>query len=950
MLNTLGNAAYGFTDPPPNKPLVRAHEQQRTQVAKTRDIQPLKLNDKIQQYSVDLSVRYIEDPELEMTVKDVIKLKDKQFKQNRKGPLNLGFSDAAIWTKTTLVYTGEQPESRFLIEVDSTLIDHVEFYLASGGTVLSRDYSGYNTAFTSRPIGYPSQLFPFTLQQGETVDLYLRMESINSMHIPIRIFSPIGLAQHISEVQTFHGIFIGGVVIMLAYNLLMFLADRNRAYFYYVFYILFYLVFVTTERVHGLQLFGGIPIFLHKKYLAIYIWCSWLGAFSMGRHFMNAPIYMPELDRVLRVAIHATLASIFISYFVHPAEAIQWAVIGTAVGTGFIAYFSYTAMSRDIPGAHPYFWAWAVNFTGVGIYTLTIMGELPFNTFTEHTPQLGIICHLILMSFALADRIKKAQQQVILANASAMGHLKRYQDLLDNVAEGIFQISLSGRFIAANPAMVSLLGYRSADDLLTHSDDAILTCFEDPRIQRKVKRSLECGDSIQGLEAQLRTRNGTLLWAESTIRVILDEEGRPAHYEGLIVDVTEKVEQEKSERDHKEDRLQRQIAENSAQAKSQFLANMSHEIRTPLTAIIGYGEALLDESSSRQNRTEASNTIVHSGYHLLELINDILDYSKVEAGKLELEPLPVSVPEIIADVLQKMAPTMHDNGLSFEVIYDTDLPEFIQTDPTRLRQMLLKICKYSAELTEKGTIQLRFGCSKEQQLFHCKVRDTGQGFTPEQLSSLIDHFTQVSPVVAREFGSIRLAMSLVNRLAEMLGGSLTINSTRYEGSTYSLDIATGPLIDTRWLSEDALPTVPELPKVTKPELDLEENVQFNGTILVAEDNAANQALMRLVLKRFGVTVDFAENGQVAVKKALRQHPDVILMDHHMPIMSGPEAINELRQRGYKGTIISFTASDAPDELAMLEQAGSNGILAKPIIHDELVCLLTQYLTPQNITT
>ncbi len=1032
------------------------------------------LTDETRDVNVDQFIRYLEDAHHQFNVKDVHALPNEFLHANPVGPFNFGYSDSAIWIKIPLRYKGRQAKANFLLELDVPLLDQAEMFVVREGKRIDEVLLDYDKAMSEREVPYPSMVFPFALEKGERAILYLRVSSDFSIHIPLRIYSPIGFSQHVSLVDFFHGLFNGGLMIMIAYNFFVFLSVREKAYFYYVLYITIYLIFMATERVHGLQVFGDIPAMFHKKYLAMYIWGSWIGAFCMGRHFLNSEKNLKTLDKVLKLAIQAAFISIFISFFAERSIAIQWAVFGTLVCTCLVCYFAYAAMSRNLPGAKLYFLAWLLNFGGVAVYALTVTGNMPFNVLTANSPQIGIICQLIFISFALADRIKVAQNQALDANELAVRHLQRYQSLFDNAVEGVFQISLERRFIESNPAMAKLLGYETPKALMDHVPDAIAACFLDESDRQRVIRTIQSGKNLEEMESCYRNRQGELRWAESKIRIIYNRNGKPSHLEGSFVDVTEKKQQDQYEKEREQDRMQRQVAEASAAAKSQFLANMSHEIRTPLTAIIGYGESLLDDSMDEREKRTSAETVVRSGRHLLELINDILDHSKIDANKLEVEVLSVPLLEILSEVRAYFEPKASQKRLEFGIQYDFPLPEKIQTDPTRLKQILINLCGNALKFTERGSISINVRCDRDNEMLFIKVLDTGIGLKPEQMSRLFDPFAQASPSIAREYGGTGLGLNISKKLAEMLGGTIRVSSTYGQGSEFEISLSTGdlrsvglirdgselsesqtqlkiakaprlsgrilyaednevnrklidllvrktgaeitmvvngaealkaaaddsydlilmdiqmPVMDGRDATEAIRKSGNRTPivaltanimaedireyreagcddclskpvdknrfyevlsryltvKAEEPGLDWTE-MRFKGRVLVAEDNPDNQMLMTRYLNKFGVEAVVAESGRAAVQKALSGDVSLILMDHHMPEMEGPDAIRMLRQAGYRRPIYSFTASDSKDDLAVLEAAGSDGVLAKPVDRYKLFELLEKFLEPEG---
>src|SRR5690606_23412064 len=313
---------------------------------------------------------------------------------------------------------------------------------------------------------------------------------------------------------------------------------------------------------------------------------------------------------------------------------------------------------------------------------------------------------------------------------------RRYQSLFDNAIEGVFQMSPSRRFVTANPAMAELLGYNSSRELLKHNPDVLDTCLVDERLRRLVVEQLEARGTVKGIEARYLTRTGEERWATISLHTVYDAEGLPMHLEGTCIDATESHQRLQIEREREQERLEKELARNSAQAKSQFLANMSHEIRTPLAAIIGYGETLLDPDLNEAEKRGSAETVVRSGRHLLDLVNDILDHSKIDANKLDVELLNVNLPELLDEVRAFFVPRAREKGVEFFINCEYPLPEMIRTDPTRFRQVLINLCGKALKFTDKGSITVAVRCDRERQLIVARVVDTGIGMKPEQMARL----------------------------------------------------------------------------------------------------------------------------------------------------------------------------------------------------------------------
>ena len=397
----------------------------------------------------------------------------------------------------------------------------------------------------------------------------------------------------------------------------------------------------------------------------------------------------------------------------------------------------------------------------------------------------------------------------------------------------------------------------------------------------------------------------------------------------------------------------KEAAEAASVAKSQFLANMSHEIRTPLTAILGFAENLLDSAMTDAERRTSVKTILRNGEHLLEIINGILDLSKIEAGKLEIELLRISPVQLAADVVSIMRVRADAKKLPLQLKFEGAIPETILSDPTRLKQILLNLIGNAIKFTDGGRVELAVavvtnGARRPQMQF--KITDTGIGMTAEQCAKLFQSFTQADGSTTRRFGGTGLGLAISRPLARMLGGDVTVSSVPGLGSMFIVIVDTGPLESVRLLDHptEALAAEPEF-AVT----DL-SSVRLTARILLAEDSPDNQVLISSFLRKIGAEVEVAENGREAVALALSAGQsaapfDLVLMDMQMPVLDGYGAARQLRAEGFAGPIIALTANAMGGDQQRCLEAGCSDYASKPIDRLRLVSQMLEQLARSQKT-
>ncbi|MBZ2169625.1 response regulator [Marinobacter sp. F4216] len=880
---------------------------------------------------------YLEDPDQSMAFFDIKDRGLRAFNLHDGGTLNFGYTDSAYWVRLDMRPVGTAAGTNWILELALPLVDDVRLFLVRDGELLQQARAGYRDNWSERDLAVPNPTFRLDLDPGVVTSVYLRITNTNTFRLPLSIWHPDSYIEKISIDEAFRGVLLGAIFAILAYNLFVAVSVRERSIIYYVLYLVSAGIFIVTEQVHGIQLLESRPALLSKEYLHFQIIAIWLWGFLMARHLLETKERSPHLDTVIKVSLWVVAVTFVLCFFMPYQVAMEWSVIGSILISLNLIVVSYVSWRYYNPAAKSYFFAWTMALIGFGVYALTVMGVLPLNPLTNYSLQIGVVAQVILFSFALADQIKQVQGEALDWSRRALSNLKRYQSLFDNAIEGVFQMSPDRRLLTANPAMADLMGYASNEELLERNPDVLESCIADDELRRRVIELLESTGAAKGIEARYLNRDGEERWANLSLHTVYDSDGEPLYLEGTCIDLTETHQRRRIEREREQERLEKDLARNSAQAKSQFLANMSHEIRTPLAAIIGYGETLLDPRLSESEKKTSAETVVSSGRHLLDLVNDILDHSKIDANKLSVDIVSVHLPELLDEIRAFFAPRAKEKGLDFSIICEYPLPEKIRTDPTRLRQIIINLCGNALKFTEKGSISLIVRCDAPGERLIATIVDTGIGMKPEQFERLFDPFAQGSASISRQYGGTGLGLSISRRLAELLGGTITVSSTYGEGSEFEVSIRTGSLADVHFLRDasELSQRRRNLPMVMAPKL--------SGRILCAEDNEVNRRLVSLLVARTGAELVHVGNGAEALELALRQEFDLILMDIQMPVMNGRDATAALREAGNNTPVIALTANVMAEDIADYKLAGCNEHLAKPIDKQRFYEVLARYL-------
>ncbi|MBW2281864.1 MAG: PAS domain S-box protein [Deltaproteobacteria bacterium] len=451
------------------------------------------------------------------------------------------------------------------------------------------------------------------------------------------------------------------------------------------------------------------------------------------------------------------------------------------------------------------------------------------------------------------------------------------------------------------------------------------------------------------MEYRLKRHDGEYHWVLGKGTPFTDDAGEFAGYICCCIDI--------HERKQAEVELQDAIgtARSATQAKSEFLANMSHEIRTPMTAVLGYAELLLDGSmTSEDERREAVLTMKRNCDYLLALLDDILDLSKIEAGRVTVEAIQFSPLELLADVRTLMAARAHERRLDFDTTISAPIPATVDSDPTRLRQILVNLVGNAIKFTDRGQIDLRLRVVERRgrSALEWEVADTGIGMSKEQVERVFRPFTQADNSTTREYGGTGLGLTISKRLAGLLGGDLEVETRPGGGSRFTVWHPLRELAGVEMI-RDPQERLSELLEADTPRKFAAESRRLDARILLAEDGIDNQKLLKLVLSRSGAEVIVAENGQVAIEiieaQAEAGEPfDIVLMDMQMPVLDGYEATRMLRQRGFETPIIALTAHAMSEDRARCLRAGCDDYATKPVDRAQLLDTIGRWLdTPKG---
>ena len=673
------------------------------------------------------------------------------------------------------------------VPVQPVLISKLSVDISLSGFSLSRTYTGDSQPFYSRDIINSEFAFSVPVVQGETVTILAMIDNSRSVipsFLPLQLMSKKSFTQISHHISLITASFYSVIAAIFIYNMLLLFSLKEKSYGYYLqFLVVLALLGLSYGAITTQWIFFQRPD-LHFRYtliLGIFLaqsYCAFI------YHALNTNEHFPQLSRIYKCTIgggwliilgalfsdHLFLVSVLVQLY--PTSAIILIFILTLI-----------SMVRGYPAARYILMAQSCSILGGIAYMMMYYGKLPVNDFTNWGLHWGFMLEAVLLSLALASRTREVQKQ-------ALHHLKKFQHLYNESPVGLFEYSIKDRNLGGNQAFAAILGYTSVAAIpLTET----FTEFFEEETLKEMMHTLQLQKNINNYEVEIRGREKNT-WVSLSLKILLNAAGKMTTVEGTLVDISQKklVEATKKER---------AAAQAENKAKSEFLSRMSHEIRTPMTGIIGMAE-LLKERLTNKTDVQFNNIILSSATALLAIINDILDYSKIEAGKMELEEIPLNLETLALEALDIFRVKTAEKKIDLNLIIPPSLGDKWLGDPTRLKQIMINFINNAIKFTDKGHITLSITATgKSPQNINIAVTDTGIGMPADAQAKLFEAFTQATKATARHYGGTGLGLSICKQLSELMHGTIGVDSQEGTGSTFWVEIALKPCLDAKPLLE-----------------------------------------------------------------------------------------------------------------------------------------------------
>ncbi|WP_422048933.1 ATP-binding protein [Shimia sp.] len=637
----------------------------------------------------------------------------------------------------------------------------------------------------------------------------------------------------------------------------------------------------------------------------------------------------------------AFVASIAVFYFAELEEADLLFVVG-ALCIGAVNATIALPKNPATAICRLFFYA-SAPFVLMGVHALQLGSFEPFYLIRASSVMLMFCLCYMFIAFSKAGlenaritqdlRQQRAEMKAVTARLQEQQTEMRQLSLVARNANDCVIISDKNRHIVwVNDAFTRITGFSLAEAKGQAIVDLLTGNIEELRSYKPIEDAVAAGRAFRG-ELQNVTKDGRRIWVDVNLFPIRDEAGEVEFFVSIERDVTEA-------RQLAQDMVTaREAAEQGARTKAEFLANMSHEIRTPLSGVIGMAD-LLAETQLDTEQARFTETIRGSSMSLMAIINDILDLSKLDAGRMQLHPVVFSPHACIKETLDLLSPAADDKGLVITFNVGESTPDYVKADDGRIRQVLTNILGNAIKFTDTGgvDVMLRHTCDANGRRLICKVSDTGIGIPKDQQDKIFDHFTQAEAATSRKFGGTGLGLSITRHILDVMGGSIMVESEPGEGATFCVEIP----------YEDVEQS--ELSPMQAANTDVPAQIEPGLRILVAEDNQTNRFLMKKYLKDQPLELAFAEDGQEAVEMVEGFAPNLIFMDMSMPRLNGVEATKAIRKMAIaQPTIVALTAHAFDGEMQACLDAGMDEFLTKPLRKVQLLNWIADHQKNGQIT-
>ncbi len=864
-------------------------------------------------------------------------LQEDRFEERVVTENNIGFMQGVVWiTFTASNESGK--DLNYIYSLNMSLINEVDFFEYKDGSLLRHVQTGELKPQSTRDVPHRRFAFAINIPNGEKHTYILRLYNDgDSMYLPFSFKEQSLFYDKDFYDSMLMGLYFGILLFIIIFNIFYIVSLRERLYLYYTLYLIFATLFVLNIEGITSRILPDFFAPLQDITTIIYISLASLGLVLFNSSFFANEDKGRIYPIISKFFIFWSLFSVVTSLLPNPYYLISViaAISLTPMAFVFLLITALYMHRKKVVTAKLFLLAFSIGLLGALIYVFRDLAVFPDNWWTEHAMKITFLIESLIFFFAIMVRIRRARERThsLLIDKNIL--LNRHQDELSLVNKELEKLSIVASETDNSVAIYTAKGVNiwynegfrrifSNDQLFDGRRLNISQIYPNNEINELVQIAISLKESVV-FETLISGTGNTAKWIYTTLTPILDEYGFISKLIAIDSDITEL---KKTQLDLED---ARDKAEEANRLKTAFLSNVSHELRTPLNSIIGFSQLLLMKEFNEQKRTSFLKLINDNGNHLLNLISDIIDISKIESGHMQLQIMQVDINRLVCDLHEQFSMQTKNSGKEFEIFKTISLPDaqaFLETDIVKLRQILLNLIGNSIKFTHVGHIHFGYQARKDEIEFF--VEDTGIGLTKEEINIVFHRFRQADDSITRKYGGTGLGLSISKGLIELLGGKLNVISEKNKGTRISFTFKR---------------SVDSILESARKEASLNKSSKISGKkILVVEDDATNFDFMDEVLNENNAIVYHAETAAMALDIFEEVDLDLILLDIQLPDKNGYELAELIRKQNTEIPIIAQTAYAYEDAKRKCLESGCNDYISKPIEYQLLISKLEKYFS------
>ena len=886
----------------------------------------LEVSDSNKIYSLNNCFSTFEDKDAKLNIADILKLNTSSFKLDNK-ELNFGMSMSNIWIKFDIKNV-DHSKIKLLLIVPNPDLNFIDFYQTSGDTIIKVIKTGQREKFRIRDLDHRYFVFEIVLKPGQTNTIYIRANNEgDSLFVPIKLSNYRYFLENDEDDLLFNGIIFGLFAFVIIFNIFLSITIKDKnALYYFLYFICISLFLFNLEGLTHQYILGRAPWWSNRS-TAFIVGFGAIFLLKFIQSFLNTDTLKPIYNILIKIGIYFNILLIGLTLMSN--DILLYALNGLFLGVPIIYFFAiFIAFKRVKNNKSVIYFLLGFLFTVFAIILFLLNNVTIFSNYliSLHSIKVGLVIKALFLAFAVVDSFRREQKAI-------QRELEKLSIVASETDNLVMIYDNSGSLLWKNTSLEKIFGYEINEQ---ESAEAIEHIQNDNNFHSFLEKCFKKKDS-EIFEFELISKQGVRIWMQTTLTPIVSKTGNI----DKVISISHNISKLKETETHLI--KARDKAEESDKLKSAFLSNMSHEIRTPISIISGLSDIMLEDPTVDAQKKEYLNYIKSNIHKLVRLIDDIIEISKIESKKINIDISECNINKLLNEINFTLTQTKNRRGKT-KIDLNAKLPHpnenfTLLTDAVRFVQVLNNLIDNAIKHTDEGYIEFGYEYPpiikvKGQPMITFYVKDTGAGIDESQHKLIFDRFRQVINSKKAIQGT-GLGLTISKNLVEMLGGEIWVKSELGKGSIFYFTL---PYIEGtgKPSAKDAIP-------------EEQLNMNWNGkTILIAEDEELYFKCLKTLLLKTHANILWASNGLEAVKLCKENDKiDLVISDINMPIMDGYEAMEEIKKIKKDMPIFAHTAFAMDHEREKILHVGFDEYISKPVNFNVLVSTINKYFSKSD---